>query len=447
MEIKCINCGTIIKSNENNCHNCGTSILEIQRQINKEKIEVLEIDNHIQKRNNLPVYLVIGILVLIAGLSTWFYFNNKSSEVTPKEIFITALDEVLFKPGNIFKEENNFLDGTLTNKIIDASAVADDEIIEIFKDIIFKLDFKMDYIDKEGFLSFDASYKDLEVIKANVYLNDEHLNIYLNNIYDKYLSYHMVDYDELFIQSNLNKYYETLTRELKKALEEVLKEEYFNKEIIDDYVVSTFVINQSNNEKIFKDIIIYLKNSDDFISNITEFTSYTNEEIIKEFDDILLSYENKFKEDDHITIVIHTKGILHDFNKFIIEAKRNEREQELKVTKIDNENYKIDYFDNFFVEEPTSINLNITSDINTFKLIMSYIVDDIEFQLEYNLNKNIAPNIEKPNLTDRIFFSDITDEDFESMMINFSNNPGVKAIMGLEENPQDDFSNQGDFEF
>lgn len=445
--MKCINCGTIIKSNENNCHNCGTSILEIQRQINKEKIEVLEIDNHIQKRNNLPVYLVIGILVLIAGLSTWFYFNNKSSEVTPKEIFITALDEVLFKPGNIFKEENNFLDGTLTNKIIDASAVADDEIIEIFKDIIFKLDFKMDYIDKEGFLSFDASYKDLEVIKANVYLNDEHLNIYLNNIYDKYLSYHMVDYDELFIQSNLNKYYETLTRELKKALEEVLKEEYFNKEIIDDYVVSTFVINQSNNEKIFKDIIIYLKNSDDFISNITEFTSYTNEEIIKEFDDILLSYENKFKEDDHITIVIHTKGILHDFNKFIIEAKRNEREQELKVTKIDNENYKIDYFDNFFVEEPTSINLNITSDINTFKLIMSYIVDDIEFQLEYNLNKNIAPNIEKPNLTDRIFFSDITDEDFESMMINFSNNPGVKAIMGLEENPQDDFSNQGDFEF
>ena len=447
MEIKCINCGTIIKSNENNCHNCGTSILEIQRQINKEKIEVLEIDNHIQKRNNLPVYLVIGILVLIAGLSTWFYFNNKSSEVTPKEIFITALDEVLFKPGNIFKEENNFLDGTLTNKIIDASAVADDEIIEIFKDIIFKLDFKMDYIDKEGFLSFDASYKDLEVIKANVYLNDEHLNIYLNNIYDKYLSYHMVDYDELFIQSNLNKYYETLTRELKKALEEVLKEEYFNKEIIDDYVVSTFVINQSNNEKIFKDIIIYLKNSDDFISNITEFTSYTNEEIIKEFDDVLLSYENKFKEDDHITIVIHTKGILHDFNKFIIEAKRNEREQELKVTKIDNENYKIDYFDNFFVEEPTSINLNITSDINTFKLIMTYIVDDIEFQLEYNLNKNIAPNIEKPNLTDRIFFSDITNEDFESMMINFSNNPGVKAIMGLEENPQDDFSNQGDFEF
>ncbi len=445
--MKCINCGTIIKSNENNCHNCGTSILEIQRQINKEKIEVLEIDNHIQKRNNLPVYLVIGILVLIAGLSTWFYFNNKSSEVTPKEIFITALDEVLFKPGNIFKEDNNFLDGTLTNKIIDASAVADDEIIEIFKDIIFKLDFKMDYIDKEGFLSFDASYKDLEVIKANVYLNDEHLNIYLNNIYDKYLSYHMVDYDELFIQSNLNKYYETLTRELKKALEEVLKEEYFNKEIIDDYVVSTFVINQSNNEKIFKDIIIYLKNSDDFISNITEFTSYTNEEIIKEFDDILLNYENKFKEDDHITIVIHTKGILHDFNKFIIEAKRNEREQELKVTKIDNENYKIDYFDNFFVEEPTSINLNITSDINTFKLIMSYIVDDIEFQLEYNLNKNIAPNIEKPNLTDRIFFSDITDEDFESMMINFSNNPGVKAIMGLEENPQDDFSNQGDFEF
>ena len=445
--MKCINCGTIIKSNENNCHNCGTSILEIQRQINKEKIEVLEIDNHIQKRNNLPVYLVIGILVLIAGLSTWFYFNNKSSEVTPKEIFITALDEVLFKPGNIFKEENNFLDGTLTNKIIDASAVADDEIIEIFKDIIFKLDFKMDYIDKEGFLSFDASYKDLEVIKANVYLNDEHLNIYLNNIYDKYLSYHMVDYDELFIQSNLNKYYETLTRELKKALEEVLKEEYFNKEIIDDYVVSTFVINQSNNEKIFKDIIIYLKNSDDFISNIAEFTSYTNEEIIKEFDDILLNYENKFKEDDHITIVIHTKGILHDFNKFIIEAKRNEREQELKVTKIDNENYKIDYFDNFFVEEPTSINLNITSDINTFKLIMSYIVDDIEFQLEYNLNKNIAPNIEKPNLTDRIFFSDITDEDFESMMINFSNNPGVKAIMGLEENPQDDFSNQGDFEF
>ncbi len=445
--MKCINCGTIIKSNENNCHNCGTSILEIQRQINKEKIEVLEIDNHIQKRNNLPVYLVIGILVLIAGLSTWFYFNNKSSEVTPKEIFITALDEVLFKPGNIFKEDNNFLDGTLTNKIIDASAVADDEIIEIFKDIIFKLDFKMDYIDKEGFLSFDASYKDLEVIKANVYLNDEHLNIYLNNIYDKYLSYHMVDYDELFIQSNLNKYYETLTRELKKALEEVLKEEYFNKEIIDEYVVSTFVINQSNNEKIFKDIIIYLKNSDDFISNITEFTSYTNEEIIKEFDDILLSYENKFKEDDHITIVIHTKGILHDFNKFIIEAKRNEREQELKVTKIDNENYKIDYFDNFFVEEPTSINLNITSDINTFKLIMSYIVDDIEFQLEYNLNKNIAPNIEKPNLTDRIFFSDITDEDFESMMINFSNNPGVKAIMGLEENPQDDFSNQGDFEF
>lgn len=445
--MKCINCGTIIKSNENNCHNCGTSILEIQRQINKEKIEVLEIDNHIQKRNNLPVYLVIGILVLIAGLSTWFYFNNKSSEVTPKEIFITALDEVLFKPGNIFKEENNFLDGTLTNKIIDASAVADDEIIEIFKDIIFKLDFKMDYIDKEGFLSFDASYKDLEVIKANVYLNDEHLNIYLNNIYDKYLSYHMVDYDELFIQSNLNKYYETLTRELKKALEEVLKEEYFNKEIIDDYVVSTFVINQSNNEKIFKDIIIYLKNSDDFISNIAEFTSYTNEEIIKEFDDILLNYENKFKEDDHITIVIHTKGILHDFNKFIIEAKRNEREQELKVTKIDNENYKIDYFDNFFVEEPTSINLNITSDINTFKLIMTYIVDDIEFQLEYNLNKNIAPNIEKPNLTDRIFFSDITDEDFESMMINFSNNPGVKAIMGLEENPQDDFSNQGDFEF
>lgn len=445
--MKCINCGTIIKSNENNCHNCGTSILEIQRQINKEKIEVLEIDNHIQKRNNLPVYLVIGILVLIAGLSTWFYFNNKSSEVTPKEIFITALDEVLFKPGNIFKEENNFLDGTLTNKIIDASAVADDEIIEIFKDIIFKLDFKMDYIDKEGFLSFDASYKDLEVIKANVYLNDEHLNIYLNNIYDKYLSYHMVDYDELFIQSNLNKYYETLTRELKKALEEVLKEEYFNKEIIDDYVVSTFVINQSNNEKIFKDIIIYLKNSDDFISNITEFTSYTNEEIIKEFDDVLLNYENKFKEDDHITIVIHTKGIFHDFNKFIIEAKRNEREQELKVTKIDNENYKIDYFDNFFVEEPTSINLNITSDINTFKLIMSYIVDDIEFQLEYNLNKNIAPNIEKPNLTDRIFFSDITDEDFESMMINFSNNPGVKAIMGLEENPQDDFSNQGDFEF
>ena len=78
---------------------------------------------------------------------------------------------------------------------------------------------------------------------------------------------------------------------------------------------------------------------------------------------------------------------------------------------------------------------------------MSYIVDDIEFQLEYNLNKNMAPNIEKPNLTDRIFFSDITDEDFESMMINFSNNPGVKAIMGLEENPQDDFSNQGDFEF
>ena len=445
--MKCINCGTIIKSNENNCHNCGTSILEIQRQINTEKIELLEIDNHIQKRNNLPVYLVIGILVLIAGLSTWFYFNNKSSEVTPKEIFITALDEVLFKPGNIFKEENNFLDGTLTNKIIDASAVADDEIIEIFKDIIFKLDFKMDYIDKEGFLSFDASYKDLEVIKANVYLNDEHLNIYLNNIYDKYLSYHMVDYDELFIQSNLNKYYETLTSELKKALEEVLKEEYFNKEIIDDYVVSTFVINQSNNEKIFKDIIIYLKNSDDFISNIAEFTSYTNEEIIKEFDDILLNYENKFKEDDHITIVIHTKGILHDFNKFIIEAKRNEREQELKVTKIDNENYKIDYFDNFFVEEPTSINLNITSDINTFKLIMSYIVDDIEFQLEYNLNKNIAPNIEKPNLTDRIFFSDITDEDFESMMINFSNNPGVKAIMGLEENPQDDFSNQGDFEF
>lgn len=445
--MKCINCGTIIKSNENNCHNCGTSILEIQRQINKEKIEVLEIDNHIQKRNNLPVYLVIGILVLIAGLSTWFYFNNKSSEVTPKEIFITALDEVLFKPGNIFKEENNFLDGTLTNKIIDASAVADDEIIEIFKDIIFKLDFKMDYIDKEGFLSFDASYKDLEVIKANVYLNDEHLNIYLNNIYDKYLSYHMVDYDELFIQSNLNKYYETLTRELKKALEEVLKEEYFNKEIIDDYVVSTFVINQSNNEKIFKDIIIYLKNSDDFISNITEFTSYTNEEIIKEFDDILLNYENKFKEDDHITIVIHTKGILHDFNKFIIEAKRNEREQELKVTKIDNENYKIDYFDNFFVEEPTSINLNITSDINTFKLIMSYIVDDIEFQLEYNLNKNIAPNIEKPNLTDRIFFSDITDEDFESMMINFSNNPGVLAIIGEDTTEEDDFHNQEDFEF
>ena len=246
--------------------------------------------------------------------------------LTPKNIYMKALDKGINKVDNLFNHHHNNESGVIS---FDASVSGYNDI---YANIINKLDFNIsyniDYKNSKIDADLDINYANQDLITANIYASDKKVYLKDNTLYNNYIKTDY-DYTELLNGNNDNiKYTMKIIKEIKKAIQVSLEDKYFDNDTefisIDNKSVKVtknqLSLTYDEYVNVENNIYKYLSNSKTYIKNMAKLTNKKGDEIKSSLKRKINEKTNKASEREFITIDLYTKGLTNKFVKLDIHA-------------------------------------------------------------------------------------------------------------------------------
>lgn len=432
--MKCEKCGSEIAYGSGFCGNCGTPVSNDNDIVSSSGVK--------SKNNKRPILVVIIVLLLCValGLGGYTYFKKSS----PKEIFTTSINKVFnsIDLRKISSQKANYKFGLSVN--VKTNDIAFKDLLDIVNGISINGNLGIDSSNKEALLKIETKYNSKDLLSGNVYISNNKGYLYLNNLFNKYISTDEIDVDDLFVQNTNVDAYEKVIKSVKVAINNSLKDEYFSKEKEGDLTKYIFDLSALNSKKIVESIVFELKDNSDFIQGMKDALEISKDDVLEMLD----SLKEDILEDGYdYKIVAYAKGT--KFEKLEITS-NSKKDVKVVITLNENKKYTISLHE----DENTKYEFSVTVDKQTDGT--NYIIEtDIEgINLKVNVFYGVKYNedIEKVNITNSVDVNDLTSNDLETIMENISENEtlqelidAISGIVGLPED--DDFGYDADFDF
>jgi len=399
----------------------GTEIIEFNdsniEQINTETIDLKEAEvipteiktsKKTKKKKMMIIILVIIAIVLSLLAGIIFYFYNMTS---PKKIFTTIVDKISFNDISInnVRSELSLSLNTETN----------DEIANLINNL--KLNMTSHISNNNYYVKLNPTYKNQNLIDADIYLDNNRTYLYLNEIYDKYID---IGTSSVEINDEEFEELEIYLSELKKEIKNILNSKYLSRETEKieingkekKYLKAIFELNESNS----KEFMTNLKNNEKFMESFAKLNYSTVEEAKQQL-------KTSLNPGEELKIVLYIDLMSRNIAKADISIISSD--EDLIVTLINNN-------DSFDFELKSSENDTTIS--GNFKLEKKDLLNNYTIILKSNDGGNLtikfSSKIEKnkelvlPNFNNAISINDINEEDYEQIMNNIIENDAIKEF-------------------
>lgn len=387
------------------------------------------IDEHTEPKHNYFITVILIILLLAALAVGGWFLNKVLTKPTAKQVFETAIIDLYSNTNTVLDKEVNTVSGNFSIKPNIKYATENTEILDIINDIFLNFEYGMDYKNKVGFVSLDSKYKDSELLKADIYFENNKGYAFLHNVYDKYLSSDVEEYESIFVTDNPN-YQKIVLGEIKTALIASLKDEYFIKEQTENIVKNTLCIDNNNYPTMYNSIMTYLNNSTEFKTNFSKLFEIEEQELNEFFQEALSEPQNIDQNVVHrISISIDNRN-----NKFVgFEYKMLEGDIESKfaIDKKDDENYFIEVFTES--KKTFDAKLTIKKAENNTNIIYSMNIEEITIGCDLNYSVKYNEPIKVFDVSNNIDYNTLTETDYNIMYENIMKNEGFKKIQSITE--------------
>ena len=392
---------------------------------NKEKEELFI------EKDRFKFIRILIFIILIGILGYGIYLLYQKKFVDNKSIITEIIEEKQENIGKIIeKEQKNTIykyNGTinLDIELIDKER----EINDVFKDININIEGETDLKNKINNTLITTKYENDDLIKFNIYEQDNKSYLYLQDYYDKYIEIDESNNTSNYDPNDLKVILDTFYEEVNKIIQN-------NKltESNETITIKDKKINTKKNSLVLKDkqindtlISIYkdLKNNKDFVNILKKY----NPDILDTIDESINDLSNNPYIDDEVTINLYlTSSIL---NKNIIRYEIIFKSLDLKLI-IDNP----DNDTHILSINTKELNLNIELGKKLLNIYFKINSEEIKINLTANFNMEPIKEVTKKEITNTIKLEDLKDDDIntitENMGANNSLNNLITHIAGIE---------------
>lgn len=397
----------IIEFNDSNIEQINTETTDLKEA---EVIPTeIKTSKKTKKKKMMIIILVIIAIVLSLLAGIIFYFYNMTS---PKKIFTTIVDKISFNDISV-----NNVRSELT---LSLNTETNDEIANLINNL--KLNMTSHISNNSYYVKLNPTYKNQNLIDADIYLDNNRTYLYLNEIYDKYID---IGTSSVEINDQEFEQLEIYLSELKKEIKNILNSKYLSRETEKieingkkkTYLKSVFELNQANSKELFNN----LKNNQKFVDSLAKLNNMSIDEVKQELENSSLN------TNDELKIVLYIDLISRDIAKADISIISSD--EDFIVTLINN-NASFD-FELKSSENDTTISGNFK--LEKKDLLNNYIIS-LKSNDGGNLTFKISSKIEKnkelvlPNFNNTISINDINEEDYEQIMNNIIENDAIKEF-------------------
>lgn len=413
--------------------------------------------NEIKGKSKTP-FIIATILIIVvlgvAGVCGYIFMNS------PKKVWTTIIDESSKKLSGYINSEVIKADTISTEFSFNTNVKASDtelsSMFDIINNVALNGKFQVDYKNKKALLDLDSKYKDGELLNVNGYITNEKAYVYLEGLYDKYISSEAEGINEIFEVENSTEDILIVYNEFMNALKSSLKEEYISTEKVTmtingsetNVTKNILLLNDKNLTTLTRDILSILKANDNFLTSYSKISEIEKSEITSSIDETLSSLDNNYNSESNIQIILYTKGFKNEFvgfeynqdleyekmnisiindktNTYTIKLVSDDEETVSGYVEIVGKEYKFKFGDEE-VEFSGSITMENDGKVN---LVFDMIVEGekIGFELSYLTKYNETVTI--PDVSNSIDYSLISDEDGMNILTKAMEKPGIKTIV------------------
>ncbi len=375
----------------------------------------------INKKTKQKGLIIGGILLLVVLLLGMIIFTLVS--VKPKKIFTTSIDKVY----SYVKENNNTIE-TTSGKFtfttdLHSKNTQEEKILDIVNNLILSIHYGVDIDNKKINMDLDSQYKNKELLKANLFVENENAYVFLNDLYSKYIQVPIEGFDEAFATMKNKDDYEIVLKHLKEALNKALKDDYFQKENTTlaiqgkniKVTENKLILNEKNTKEIASILSVEL-NNDEFIKSVSKITTNSEEKIKERLNS--LQDENKNLNSKNFTISIYTKGFQNEFMG--IEFK--DEHDAITILKEKKENYSYLLKTN---NETYKGNVEIKTNKKDIYLKISLDTKEINGSITFDFINDETPNIPNIDTSNAVLIDSLKDTDSIEILNNLQKNEGV----------------------
>ncbi len=366
------------------------------------------------KRKILLVITIIIILLIIGFASFIFikkYFENQNSiKILISNSFDTFEEKI---------SEKNNQNAKLSLKLQNNSS--HDDIIKLLSKIDFSMDISIDYENMLIDSDYQINYNNQKLLNANIYTESDAGYIMLEDIYDKYIKFDLKDLSIIFSQSNIKDQI-IVIESIRKALDLSLKDEYFTiiKETVDGEKVTktTLILDQKNYNSLKKDIVNTLLKDTKFLESYAKLKEIEVEDVKTSLNDSLSSND----EYDTTNLSLYTNK-----SKFI-KLEISDSSNNISITKDGNNyDYTLDMADSHLLYGTVTVILE--EDNSTINISVNDDASNISFVVTIDASVQKIASVEKKDITESIYASDITESELEKIQNNILNQEGIMNFL------------------
>ena len=365
-------------------------------------------------KKGLIIGMILLCVVLIGGCGFLFFYKSK-----PERVFTSIIEKANKKIKNNIEVNQLKEDIELSIKVEAGEEYK--AISDLINNLLLKISVNTDLKTNETNLGLKADYKNKEMANISAYYDSKNVYVNLNDLFDKVIAAEL-NLDEEKIDINVEDV-KNIYNEVFEAFKLAIKEGTYSKKSVDlngsKVTQNTLTINNENKDKMVNAFVNYLKDSDKFITAVSNLSGESKDEIKKSItEDFKID-----KLDKEYNLSIYTKGFDDDFVKFSLGTDK----ELISFTETSENNYefKVDV-------DGEQMTCNIKEE-NELSSTASCSVDVLGIKVTTNAKVNIKQNekVVKPNIENTINYVELTKEDMNTIMENLGKKDGFNDFMNV----------------
>lgn len=388
-----------------------------------------------ERKNPMQFIPIIVFIFLIVVLAFAFYISR-----SPKMIFNNLINKTYKRINNNMVTDIKNIKGSMSLQTnISTSDESSNEIFEILNNVYLGTNYEIDYENKTALVKLNTKYDNEKLLDADLYLKNNKGYVLLKDIYSKYISTDVEGFDSMFNQVKITDDHNLVISEVKKAITKSLKSEYFSKEKVDIKVnnenisvtKNSLVLNEEVAKKIEKDVLVYLKDNDKFITSLSNITETTKDEILTSIEDELESLNSGTTNSSNteMTVSIYTSGLMNNVVKIDLVVNSEGEKTAVEFTEETENNYSI-VFSSAGSTVTGTVKLLENTDENT-KIEVSLAEPTSGTTIGLTISMSVKYNTELTNvdISNSVDVNTLTEKETNEIMNKLMENKGIKNIM------------------
>lgn len=432
--MKCKNCNSEIKEGSLKCEVCGSNINEevletfshtgdtsseevfsIDGSSSLNEVETFVYDNKPKKKSVIPFIGVIAAVVLLLGAGFLVYLR-----ILPKLAFESVIEQSIkkFEKGMGFGYDTSKTEFDLKFKI-NGSKVQDD-YLSIINKLSVSGKVENDYKNNKSFISIDTKYNKEDLVKTDLFINNDTTYIYFKDIYDKYIKYDMEDANK---QQNLTKDYEVLTRKIVEQIKKALKIDYFKRKNDGEFVKNILTLTDKELYDVFKSVLDNLVKDDDFLNSLSNITLINKADLIDYMNGSIGDYN--FTNEESLSIELYSRKGSEKVERIVLRTDEDD-DADLEI-EVSNDN-------SYVIKIKTGVNeiiykVNFSKSGDKDKLNFEVFLGDYSFSAELVYAVKYNEHITVPDVKNVIDYKSIDQSDQEKILLALMKNSGAKKLL------------------